>query len=87
MYVKKRGKIFLLILLIVVVNTLTACSSSQESSEKILRIGVVGPESGGSAQLGQGQRKAVELAVNEINKNKLAGEWKLEAVFINFINC
>jgi branched-chain amino acid transport system substrate-binding protein len=81
MYVKKRGKIFLLILLIVVVNTLTACSSSQESSEKILRIGVVGPESGGSAQLGQGQRKAVELAVNEINKNKLAGEWKLEAVF------
>ncbi|SCL81226.1 ABC transporter substrate-binding protein [Sporanaerobacter sp. PP17-6a] len=81
MYVKKRGKIFLLILLIVVANTLTACSSSQESSEKILRIGVVGPESGGSAQLGQGQRKAVELAVNEINKNKLAGEWKLEAVF------
>ena len=81
MYVKKRGKIFLLILLIVVVNTLTACSSSQESLEKILRIGVVGPESGGSAQLGQGQRKAVELAVNEINKNKLAGEWKLEAVF------
>lgn len=48
---------------------------------KTLRIGVVGPESGGGAQLGQGQRKAVQLAVEEINSGNLAGEWKLEVFF------
>lgn len=51
------------------------------TGSKVLKIGVVGPESGGSAQLGQGQRKAVEMAVKEINDQKLAGEWTLEAAF------
>ncbi|MGE5576231.1 MAG: ABC transporter substrate-binding protein [Syntrophothermus sp.] len=50
-------------------------------NEKILKIGVVGPESGGSAQLGQAQRKAVQMAVEEINASKGAGDWKLEAYF------
>ena len=51
------------------------------SSQKVLKIGVVGPESGGAAQLGQGQRKAVQMAVDEINAKKLAGDWKLEVFF------
>ena len=51
------------------------------SSQKVLKIGVVGPESGGAAQLGQGQRKAIQMAVDEINAKKLAGEWKLEVFF------
>lgn len=50
-------------------------------SEKTLRIGVVGPESGGSAQLGQAQRKAVQMAVDEINTSSGPGGWKLEAFF------
>lgn len=50
-------------------------------SEKTLRIGVVGPESGGSAQLGQAQRKAVQMAVDEINTSSGPGAWKLEAFF------
>ncbi|GAB1400880.1 hypothetical protein MASR1M66_23360 [Aminivibrio sp.] len=49
--------------------------SENRRSGKALRIGVVGPESGGGAQLGQGQRKAVQLTINSGN---LAGEWKLE---------
>ena len=51
------------------------------SAQKVLKIGVVGPESGGAAQLGQGQRKAVQMAVDEINAKKLAGDWKLEVFF------
>jgi branched-chain amino acid transport system substrate-binding protein len=50
-------------------------------AEKVIRIGVVGPESGGSAQLGQGQRKSAQMAVDEINASKLAGDWKLEIFF------
>ena len=51
------------------------------SAPQVLKIGVVGPESGGSAQLGQGQRKSVQMAVEEINAQKLAGEWTLEVYF------
>ncbi|MDR7857498.1 ABC transporter substrate-binding protein [Tissierella sp.] len=78
---KNKGKLVLFIILILSVNFLAACSNNQDSSEKVLRIGVVGPESGGSAQLGQGQRRSIELAVSEINEKQLAGEWKLEAFF------
>ncbi|MBU5313223.1 ABC transporter substrate-binding protein [Tissierella carlieri] len=78
---KSKRKLVLLIVLILSVNALAACSNNQSSSENVLRIGVVGPESGGSAQLGQGQRRAIELAISEINENKLAGEWTLEAFF------
>lgn len=77
---KKRFLLF-----VVVVFSLFAiagCGSNDSSSkEKVLRIGVVGPESGGGAQLGQGQHKAIELAVEEINEKKLAGDWKLEVFF------
>lgn len=51
------------------------------TSQKVIKIGVVGPESGGAAQLGQGQRRAVQMAVDEINAKKGAGEWKLEVFF------
>ena len=51
------------------------------AAQKTLRIGVVGPESGGGAQLGQGQHRAVQLAVDEINAGKLAGDWKIEVAF------
>lgn len=75
----------MILALLISVFALTGCSGSgstgKGSGENVLRIGVVGPESGGSAQLGQGQRKAVELAVKEINDGKSAGDWKLEAYF------
>ena len=45
--------------------SLTGCGGAAE--QKVIKIGVVGPESGGAAQLGQGQRKAVQMAVDEIN--------------------
>ncbi len=54
---------------------------SATAAQKVLQIGVVGPESGGGAQLGQGQRKAIQQAIEEVNAAKLAGEWKLEAAF------
>ena len=50
-------------------------------ADKVIRIGVVGPESGGSAQLGQGQHKAAQMAADEINADKTAGDWKLEIFF------
>jgi len=54
---------------------------NSNAAENVLRIGVVGPESGGSAQLGQGQRNAAQLAVDEINASGAAGDWKLEVYF------
>jgi len=54
---------------------------SGAEAAKVLRVGVVGPESGGGAQLGQGQRKAIQMAVEEVNGGKLAGEWTIEAFF------
>ncbi len=56
-------------------------AGAARGAEKVLRIGVVGPESGGSAQLGQGQHKSAQMAVDEINAGKLAGDWKLEVFF------
>jgi len=51
------------------------------SQTKVLKIGVVGPETGGSAQLGQGQHQGVQLACDEINAANAAGGWKLEPYF------
>ena len=39
------------------------------------------PESGTAAQLGQGQHKAVQMAVDEINAKKAAGDWQVEVFF------
>ncbi|MGI6224669.1 MAG: ABC transporter substrate-binding protein [Peptococcales bacterium] len=79
---RKKLSLFILFIFVFSVFTLVGCGGKEETTqEKVLKIGVVGPESGGSAQLGQGQRKAVELAVAEINEKKLAGDWKIEAFF------
>jgi len=51
------------------------------SQTKVLKIGVAGPETGGSAQLGQAQHRAIQLACDEINAANAAGEWKLEPYF------
>lgn len=58
---------------------LAGCGAT--TGQKVIKIGVVGPESGSAAQLGQGQRKAVQMAVDEINAKKGAGDWKLEVFF------
>ncbi|HHW40056.1 MAG TPA: ABC transporter substrate-binding protein [Syntrophomonadaceae bacterium] len=81
MFGLRKSISLLLILVIVLGSLLTIGGCSSQNSQKVLRIGVVGPESGGSAQLGQAQRKAVQLAVDEINASKAAGDWKLEAYF------
>ena len=78
---KKVTALFVMLCMLVVgAFALSGCGGGA-SSQKVLKIGVVGPESGGAAQLGQGQRKAVQMAVDEINAKKLAGEWKLEVFF------
>ena len=79
----KNQKILLLgALLVLSMLVLVGCGGDSASTgNKVLKIGVVGPESGGAAQLGQGQKKAVQMAVEEINAKKLAGDWKLEVFF------
>ncbi len=71
-----KGRFTVLVLLLFIAAGVGAADAAQ-----VLRIGVVGPESGGGAQLGQGQRRAVQMAVEEINEGKLAGEWTLEVFF------
>ena len=78
---KKITALFVMLCMLVAgAFALSGCGGGA-SSQKVLKIGVVGPESGGAAQLGQGQRKAVQMAVDEINAKKLAGDWKLEVFF------
>ena len=86
---KSKLNLFLSVLVVLVMLVAAGCGGSsgddkkpaEKAPEKVLKIGVVGPESGGSAQLGQGQHKAAQLAVDEINSKKLAGDWKLEIFF------
>lgn len=78
---KKVTALFVMLCMLVAgAFALSGCGGGA-SSQKVLKIGVVGPESGGAAQLGQGQRKAIQMAVDEINAKKLAGDWKLEVFF------
>ena len=78
---KKITALFVMLCMLVAgAFALSGCGGGA-STQKVLKIGVVGPESGGAAQLGQGQRKAVQMAVDEINAKKLAGDWKLEVFF------
>lgn len=71
-----KGRITVLVLLFFIAVGVGAADAAQ-----VLKIGVVGPESGGGAQLGLGQRRAIQMAVEEINEGKLAGEWTLEVFF------
>lgn len=68
-----------LLMLFGLVAALAGCN--QDTGKKVLKIGVVGPESGTAAQLGQGQHKAVQMAVDEINAKKAAGDWQVEVFF------
>lgn len=78
----QRKKIALLLMLVLLLSTVFgAVGCGKTSTEKVLKIGVVGPDSGGSAQLGQGQHKSIQMAVDEINASKAAGDWKLEVYF------
>ncbi len=70
---------FLALALVLTVVAIIGCGRS--SGGKVLKIGVVGPETGGSAQLGQAQHRAIQIACDEVNAGRLAGEWKLEAYF------
>ena len=69
------------VMVLVILSALSLTGYGSAQTQKTIKIGVVGPESGGSAQLGQGQHKAIQMAVDEINSVKGAGEWKLEVFF------
>jgi len=83
MFTKNRRTIKFIAIMIMILSVLgmTGCGANSSTGENVLKIGVVGPETGGSAQLGQAQRNAAQLAVDEINEKKLAGDWKLEIYF------
>jgi branched-chain amino acid transport system substrate-binding protein len=77
----KGGLVPLLVALLALGLMATLAGCSQASSKKVVKIGVVGPESGGAAQLGQGQHKAAQMAVDEINAKQGSDDWKLEIFF------
>lgn len=77
-YGKRRLAVALVILLAAVLAA-AGCGSTPEA--KILKIGVIGPESGSFTALGQAQHRAARLAVDEINANGGAGGWQLEVFF------
>ncbi|MCL4516570.1 MAG: ABC transporter substrate-binding protein [Firmicutes bacterium] len=81
MMVRDKKLLSTMVISMLVFGVLSLPGYTRSLNEKVLKIGVVGPESGGSAQLGQAQHKAVQMAVEEINASKGAGDWKLEAYF------
>ena len=58
----------------------TAQSSTAASGEEdnVIRIGVIGPRTGGSANYGEGAQQAVDMAVEEINSS--GGPYTIEIV-------
>lgn len=60
---------------------LSGCPRTPEPETRVLRIGVISPETGASALLGQAQRRGVEMALEEISAANAAGGWRLEAHF------
>lgn len=75
---KHRLTIALAALLVALV---TAAGCNRAPDAQVLKIGVIGPESGFYTALGQAQHRAVQLAVDEINAAGGAGGWQLEAFF------
>lgn len=67
------------ILLVLSAGAVSGCSA--DDSGKTLRIGVIGPETGAAAQLGQAQRNSVQMAVDEINSAGGVNGRKLEVYF------
>jgi branched-chain amino acid transport system substrate-binding protein len=84
---KRIRKLTVICLVLSLLLGVVACSGSSDkestgsAGDKVLKIGVVGPESGGSAQLGQAQRNSIVMAIEEVNEKGVAGDWKLEAFF------
>lgn len=68
--------------------TLTACGqrtaepgstgAAAGSGEKVVKIGFVGPLSGGLSAMGAGMRNSVDLAIKQANESKAIPGWKIE---------
>ncbi len=68
-----------IVLLIVLTITLTSCAAGSpggSASEQVIRIGVVGPLTGDSANYGQSQLAGAQMKAKEINDAN--GPWKIE---------
>lgn len=68
-----------IVLLIVLTVTLTSCAAGSpggSASEQVIRIGVVGPLTGDSANYGQSQLAGAQMKAKEINDAN--GPWKIE---------
>ncbi|NLS44217.1 MAG: ABC transporter substrate-binding protein [Firmicutes bacterium] len=74
-------KLFLLLFSLVIGIALISVPYSGSAANKVLKIGSVAPETGDSADLGQAQRRGIQMACDEINEQGWAGDWKLEPHF------
>lgn len=63
---------------------LTGCGSRTDSggatTDKVVKIGVISPQSGGLSALGLGIRNSVQLAVDQANAAGTVPGWKIEVV-------
>lgn len=75
----KKGIVILVLLMFAATSLLTGCSTS---NQKVVKIGFVGPLTGGNAAIGVGMKNAVDLAVKQANA---AGKlpYKLELVAVD----
>lgn len=75
----KKGIVILVLLMFAATSLLAGCSTS---NQKVVKIGFVGPLTGGNAAIGVGMKNAVDLAVKQANA---AGKlpYKLELVAVD----
>jgi len=74
----KKSLVYLMLVMFVITGVLTGCGTS---SSKVVKIGFVGPLTGGNAAIGVGMKNAVDLAVKQANASgKLPYKIELLAV-------
>ncbi|MBP2639337.1 MAG: braC 2 [Firmicutes bacterium] len=74
----KKSLVYLMLVMFVLTGVLTGCGTN---SPKVVKIGFVGPLTGGNAAIGVGMKNAVDLAVKQANASgKLAYKIELVAV-------
>ncbi|WP_094607346.1 Leucine-, isoleucine-, valine-, threonine-, and alanine-binding protein [Sporomusa silvacetica DSM 10669] len=74
----KKGFVYLMLVMFVITGVLTGCGTS---NSKVVKIGFVGPLTGGNAAIGIGMKNSVDLAIKQANASgKLPYKIELVAV-------
>lgn len=78
---KIMGKKILIILIIIITLTLIILSFNKNKGGEAIKIGVIGPFTGDSAEYGENIKKAIDLAVEKINIDGINDGKKIQLIY------